>query len=107
MCRGNCDGGYLRLNILRIEQGKITKSVLVIDEAQDMDANEFALICALMQNNDDMRVIAVGDDDQNIYEFRGSDSAHMQSLIDEYGATRYELVENYRSKANIPPYLRA
>ena len=68
-----------------------------------MDANEFALIRALMQNNDDMRVIAVGDDDQNIYEFRGSDSAHMQSLIDEYGATRYELVENYRSKANIVP----
>ena len=84
-----------------VEQGKITKSVLVIDEAQDMDANEFALIRALMQNNDDMRVIAVGDDDQNIYEFRGSDSAHMQSLIDEYGATQYELVENYRSKANI------
>ena len=84
-----------------VEQGKITKSVLVIDEAQDMDADEFALIRALMQNNDDMRVIAVGDDDQNIYEFRGSDSAYMQSLIDEYGATRYELVENYRSKANI------
>lgn len=84
-----------------VEQGKITKSVLVIDEAQDMDANEFALIRALMQNNDDMRVIAVGDDDQNIYEFRGSDSAHMQSLIDEYRATRYELVGNYRSKANI------
>ena len=84
-----------------VEQGKITKSVLVIDEAQDMDANEFALIRALMQNNDDMRVIAVGDDDQNIYEFRGSDSAYMQNLIHEYGATRYELVENYRSKANI------
>ena len=84
-----------------VEQGKITKSVLVIDEAQDMDANEFALIRALMRNNDDMRVIAVGDDDQNIYEFRGSDSAYMKSLIDEYGAARYELVENYRSKANI------
>ncbi len=84
-----------------VERGKITKSVLVIDEAQDMDADEFALIRALMQNNDDMRVIAVGDDDQNIYEFRGSNSAHMQSLTEEYGAARYELVENYRSKANI------
>lgn len=45
-----------------VEQGKITKSVLVIDEAQDMDDNEFNLVCALMQNNEDMRVIAVGDD---------------------------------------------
>ena len=84
-----------------VEQGRITKSVLVIDEAQDMDVSEFALIRALMQSNDGMRVIAVGDDDQNIYGFRGSDSAYMQSLIDEYGAARYELVENYRSKANI------
>lgn len=84
-----------------VEQGRITKSVLVIDEAQDMDANEFALIQALIRNNDDMRVIAVGDDDQNIYEFRGSDSANMVSMINDYGAVRYEMVENYRSKANI------
>lgn len=84
-----------------VEQGKITKTVLVIDEAQDMDADEFALIRALIQKNDDMRVIAVGDDDQNIYEFRGSDSANMQSLITDYGASRYEMVENYRSRANI------
>ena len=52
-----------------VEQGKITKSVLVIDEAQDMDENEYRLIKALIKQNDDMRVIAVGDDDQNIYQF--------------------------------------
>jgi ATP-dependent DNA helicase RecQ len=57
-----------------VEQGKITKSVLVIDEAQDMDEHEFELVKALMTINDDMRVIAVGDDDHNIYEFRGSNS---------------------------------
>ena len=49
-----------------------------------MDTNEFALIRALMQNNDDMRVIAVGDDDQNIYEFRGSDSAHIPTIVRRY-----------------------
>ena len=43
--------------------------MLVIDEAR-MDAHEFALINALMEQNEEMRVIAVGDDDQNIYEFR-------------------------------------
>lgn len=84
-----------------VEQGKITKTVLVIDEAQDMDADEFALIQALIQKNDDMRVIAVGDDDQNIYEFRGSDSHNMQMLSTQYNATPYEMVENYRSRANI------
>ncbi len=81
-----------------VEQGRIIKSVLVIDEAQDMDENDFALIKALMYANDDMRVIAVGDDDQNIYQFRGSDSKYMRSLIEEYGATKYEMTENYRSK---------
>ena len=84
-----------------VEQGRITKSVLVIDEAQDMDANEFELVRALMQNNDDMRLIAVGDDDQNIYEFRGSDSRYLRSLIEDYGAVKYEMTENYRSKTAI------
>lgn len=84
-----------------VELGKITKTVLVIDEAQDMDEYEFALVRALMTINDDMRVIAVGDDDQNIYEFRGSNSGHLKTLIEHYGATKYEMTENYRSKANI------
>lgn len=84
-----------------VEQGKITKSVLVIDEAQDMDEHEFELVRALMTVNDDMRIIAVGDDDQNIYEFRGSDSEHLRTLIEHYGATKYEMTENYRSRANV------
>jgi len=33
----------------QVEPGRITKTVLVIDEAQDMDANEFALVKALMK----------------------------------------------------------
>ncbi|MBQ5577899.1 MAG: ATP-dependent helicase [Prevotella sp.] len=44
-----------------------------------------------------MRVIAVGDDDQNIYAFRGSDSRYMQSLISQDGAKLYEMTDNYRS----------
>jgi len=48
-----------------------------------------------------MRVIAVGDDDQNIYEFRGSDSKHMRALIEDFGAVQYEMTENYRSGGNI------
>lgn len=81
-----------------VEIGRITKNVLVIDEAQDMDQHEAALVHALMRRNEDMRVIAVGDDDQNIYEFRGSNSQHMKDFIDIYGAARYELLDNYRSK---------
>lgn len=85
----------------KIEASRITKSVLVIDEAQDMSADEFCLIKALMNFNEEMRVIAVGDDDQNIYEFRGSSSKYMREFIEEYNAIKYEMTVNYRSKANI------
>ena len=80
-----------------VEPSKIAKSVLVIDEAQDMGADDFRLVQALMQQNEEMRVIAVGDDDQNIYAFRGSDSKHMQSLVTQDGAKLYEMTDNYRS----------
>ena len=80
-----------------VEESKIAKSVLVIDEAQDMGADENRLLLALMHRNEDMRVIAVGDDDQNIYAFRGSDSAHLRALVTDHHATLYEMTTNYRS----------
>jgi ATP-dependent DNA helicase RecQ len=92
--------------VVKIKAGKVdltrlTKTVLVIDEAQDMSAAEYSLVKILMEKNDNLHIIAVGDDDQNIYEFRGSSSAHFESLLNEQGAKKYELVENYRSNANI------
>ena len=80
-----------------VEPSKIAKSVLVIDEAQDMGEDDFRLVQALMRQNEEMRVIAVGDDDQNIYGFRGSDSRYMQSLVSQEGAKLYEMTDNYRS----------
>ena len=90
-----------------VEPGKITKSVLVIDEAQDMSDSDFSLIEALMAANDGMRVIAVGDDDQNIYSFRGSDSKHLRKLIEVYGAKTYEMPDNYRSSTSIVGFANA
>lgn len=84
-----------------VEPGRITKTVLVIDEAQDMDADEFALISALMEQNEGMRVIAVGDDDQNIYQFRGASSKYLEQMTKEKNAVMHELIENYRSKSNL------
>lgn len=83
------------------ETGRITKTVVVIDEAQDMDADAAALIHAMMEKNEEMRVIAVGDDDQNIYQFRGSDSKYFRSFLTENGAAEYDLLENYRSSRSI------
>lgn len=88
-----------------IEHSKITKKVLVIDEAQDMDEHQFALVQALIEENEDMRVIAVGDDDQNIFEGvhqkAGSKSVDLNRFIELYKAKKYELFENYRSVKKI------
>jgi len=96
----------LQLTIEKIKNGevepnRIVKSVLVIDEAQDMDVHEFSLIKSLMEKNEEMRIVAVGDDDQNIYTFRGSDSKYFEQFIKEKSAAKYELVENYRAKKNL------
>ena len=84
-----------------VEASKIAKSVLVIDEAQDMGKDDFRLVQALMRQNEEMRVIAVGDDDQNIYGFRGSNSKYMQSLVEQESAKLYEMTDNYRSSKAI------
>lgn len=90
-----------KINANDVEVSTITKSVLVIDEAQDMDQNEYLLIRTLMAHNEEMRVIAVGDDDQNIYEFRGASSQYLSALLHHMDAVKYELLENYRSKRNL------
>ena len=84
-----------------VETNRITKMVLVIDEAQDMDAEVYELVKALIKHNEEMRIIAVGDDDQNIFEFRGSSSRHLAAFMTDHQAASYELLENYRSKGNL------
>ena len=90
-----------KINSGDVEKSRITKTVLVIDEAQDIDSDEFRLINTLIENNDDLRVIAVGDDDQNIYEFRGASSKYLEELLERQDAEIIELIENYRSKNNL------
>ena len=105
---GNLDksGHIIKDTIAKIASGevelnRITKTVLVIDEAQDMDSDEFALIQTLIEKNEEMRVVVVGDDDQNIYAFRGADSKYLKKFLDVESSIKYELIENYRSRANL------
>jgi len=95
------DKAVAKIRAGEMETFRITKAVLVVDEAQDMDHAEYELVKALMEQNEDMRVMLVGDDDQTIYGFKGADAAYMQNLITEKAAVKYELTENYRSKDNI------
>lgn len=89
------------INNGEVEPNRISKTVLVIDEAQDMSKDDYALVSALMKANEEMRVIAVGDDDQNIYEFRGSNSRYLNELTQTEHSRFIEMTENYRSLRHI------
>ena len=90
-----------------VEPNRIAKTVLVIDEAQDMSQEEYALVRALITANEEMRVIAVGDDDQNIFEFRGSNSRYMSQLLKDAEGRFIEMTENYRGAGHIVGFANA
>ena len=77
------------------------KSVIVLDELQDITQAEFHLLQALIEGADQPRIIAAGDDDQAIYGFRGASAQYMRALIEHKSAQLYYLTTNYRSRKNI------
>ncbi len=79
----------------------INKNVLLLDEFQDVNDIEWELVQTIIKKAGNIRVIAVGDDDQNIYGFRGSSNKNMLSFKEKYKATEYSLIKNYRSSSNI------
>ena len=85
---------------------------LLIDEFQDTNRLQYAWIKLLAGKvPPEMRsespppegcVMAVGDDDQSIYAFRGARVGNMADFLKEFGAVQQiKLEENYRSFSNI------
>ena len=80
--------------LLRIWQNKYT--YLLIDEMQDINPIQYKIIKLLAGEN--QNVFAVGDDDQSIYSFRGSEPVLMKQFLKEYsGCKQVSLDLNYRS----------
>lgn len=79
---------------------------ILVDEYQDIDELQYDLVSALAGrrlNDPDARlsIMAVGDDDQNIYSFKGASIKFIRRFQEDYeGAVTY-LVENFRSTQNI------
>jgi DNA helicase-2/ATP-dependent DNA helicase PcrA len=73
---------------------------VVVDEAQDADPQQLALLALLVGS--DGNVMFVGDDDQAIYGFRGAVGHGLAGLGDTYPALRdVVLRRNYRSRRPI------
>lgn len=80
---------------------------IFVDEYQDIDEMEYALVSALAgrgrQSDDDSKlsIMAVGDDDQNIYSFKGANIEFIRRFQNDYPSQITYLVENFRSSQNI------
>lgn len=68
---------------------------ILIDEYQDINPIQYELICMLTENK--QNIFVVGDDDQSIYGFRGSDGECFQKMLRDYKDTKvFYLNVNYR-----------
>lgn len=79
---------------------------ILVDEYQDIDEPQYQMISALAGRTLDdadlkLSILAVGDDDQNIYAFRGTNVEFIRRFQQDYGAEVHYLVENYRSTRHI------
>lgn len=73
---------------------------IFMDEFQDINGIQYAVIKKLAQNS--CQVFAVGDDDQSIYGFRGSNPDIMKEFMKDFQpATQLVLSQNYRSNSGI------
>jgi ATP-dependent DNA helicase RecQ len=77
------------------------KSVIVVDEYQDVSEQEYRFLTRIIDTAEKIRVIVVGDDDQNIYEFRGANVKYMRDFVHRQDAKTYYLTTNYRAKKNL------
>jgi DNA helicase-2/ATP-dependent DNA helicase PcrA len=73
---------------------------LLIDEYQDTNAAQYALVRLIVQKNNNLFV--VGDPDQSIYSWRGANIKNILNFEKDYqGARIVRLEQNYRSHTNI------
>lgn len=74
---------------------------ICIDEAQDLNFAQYEVIKALCGDSFN-NVMMVGDANQSIYGFNGSDSDFMtKSFVDDFSPVIYKLNDNYRSAKRI------
>ncbi len=75
---------------------------ILVDEFQDISPGRAALLKAMLDQNADAQLFAVGDDWQAIYRFAGSDIAVMREFGDRFGAAaRSDLETTFRCSQGI------
>jgi len=92
--------GRLNQNSDLLDRFQNRYQYIFVDEYQDLNFGQYRLIRELSPPGNDLFVI--GDPEQSIYGFRGSDVKYFQNFIDDYpDATVIHLKKNYRSTKTI------
>ncbi len=73
---------------------------ILLDEFQDTNPSQFELI-KLLTDYESPVVMAVGDDDQAIFEFQGANASNLVDFQNYYHAEIVKLQNNYRSTGEI------
>ncbi|MCK6075363.1 ATP-dependent helicase [Paenibacillus silvae] len=75
---------------------------IFVDEFQDINPLQMDILKLISPpDGSGAKLIIVGDDDQSIYAFRGSDPKFIKQFHELYNTYTIELMMNYRSKQNI------
>jgi len=96
------------IKALKTDQGfRLTLSeryqFVLLDEFQDTNPSQFEIIKQITDYEKPL-IMAVGDDDQAIYEFQGASATSLTEFQKHYDAEVITLVENYRSTQEIIDY---
>ncbi len=72
---------------------------LLVDEFQDTNAAQFAIVRVLAEHT--MTISVFADDDQAIYQFAGAEAKNVRRFVEELDANEYPLTTNYRCREEI------
>ena len=78
---------------------------ILLDEFQDTNPSQFAIVKAIT-DYEKPNIMAVGDDDQAIFEFQGALSSNLSDYQKYYSTEVIPLVENYRSTQEVLDFAR-
>jgi superfamily I DNA/RNA helicase len=70
------------------------QDIVIVDECQDLNASQLELARKCVKRGG--RLIAVGDDRQSLYDWRGADSDFILRMIEDLGADTLTLPRTYR-----------
>ncbi len=91
--------GHLTRDPQLLEQVRQRFAHIFIDEYQDLNQGQYELVRLISGEN---HITAIGDPDQSIYGFRGSDNAYFKRFAQDYpGCEQIRLSRNYRSTQTI------